>query len=141
MKLLARTITIRQALAVLIIGVFLFAATFSLTFGMQTDERGNMSGCPFMSEQASVCPMGVFEHIAKWQQLLTTTFSPSLSLVFLILLLLSFAFFAVFIHALNISLLALALPPPIFKNRPETKLYNYLAIAFSQGILNPRLYA
>lgn len=112
-----------------IIAIFLFSAAFSITFGMQTNEHGDMAGCPFMFEQISICPMGVFEHIAKWQQ-----FSA-------IFLLFAFVLFVVFIRAQNISPLHLVLSPLVFKNRPETKLFNHLVIVFSQGILNSRLYA
>lgn len=141
MKLLMRTMATHQALAIISVGVFLFAATFSMTFGMQIDERGAMSGCPFMAEQASVCPMGVFEHIAKWQQLFTATFSQSDVFASLIFLLSIFVFFVVFARAPNIAPFVLAFSPPILKNKPETKLYNHLVIIFSQGILNSRLYA
>lgn len=129
MELFTRTITIHQALAVVIIGVFLFAAAFSMTFGMQPDEHGNMSNCPFLSEQALVCPMGIFEHIVKWQQFST------------IFLLFAFVLFIVFIRAPNASPLVLAFSPLILENKPETKLYNYLVMVFSRGILSPRLYA
>lgn len=129
MKFLTRTKTIRHALAFAMIGIFLFAATFSMAVGMQTDEHDIMSRCPFMFEQTSVCPMGVFEHIEKWQQFSTT------------LLLFAFVLFIIFVRALNVSSSALALSSPIQKNKPETKLFNHLVTIFSQGILNPRLYA
>lgn len=141
MKILARTVITHQALVVVFAGVFLFAAVFSVTFGMRADEYGNMSGCPFILEHPSVCPMDVFEHIAKWQRLFTGTFSQSSDLAFLILLFLSFAFFIVFTHAPNISPFVLASSPLIPQNKPETKLFNYFVTVFSQGILNSRLYA
>lgn len=140
MKFMPQAITTRQALATVIIGVFVFSATFSMTLGMQRDERGNMSNCPFMYEQTSVCSMGFVEHIAKWQQLFTVTFPESGEVAFVIFLVITFVYLAVFARAPNISGLVLPLFPPVPKNKPEAKLFNYLVIAFSQGILNPKIY-
>lgn len=141
MRFVSRIPILFQALAVAGVSVLLFASVFSVTFGMQADEFGNMSHCPFMVGYASVCPMGVIEHIAKWQRLFTATFPQSGDLTFLIFLLFSSAFVSVFVHAPNIGPPALAFSPSISKNKPETKLFNYFVIIFSQGILNPRLYA
>lgn len=94
-----------------------------------------------MPKHALVCSMGASEHIAKWQQLFTATLSKSDAFASIIFLLLTFVFLAVFARAQNISPLTLALYPPIPKNKPETKLFNHLVIAFLQGILNPKIYS
>lgn len=85
--------------------------------------------------------MGVAEHIAKWQQFFTAVFSKSDVLVFIILFLFAAVLFIVFARRPDVSLLARALSPPIHKTEPEVKLFNHLVIAFSQGILHPRVYA
>jgi len=141
MKLLRLTITYHQTLAILVAGAFLFGAAFSMSFGMQLDRNNNMSGCPFMLEKTSVCSMGVAEHIAKWQQLFTAVFSKSDGLAFIILFLFAAVLFIIFVRRSDVSLLARVLSPPIPKTEPEVKLFNQLVVAFSQGILNPRLYA
>lgn len=109
------------AIAILLASAFLFAAAFSITFGMQTDEHGNMSECPFMSAEAAICPMGVAEHIAKWQQFFIAIFSKSGGfaslappLLTLVLLLLTFLFLGVFVRA-----------PDMFF--PEIKLYSQVS--------------
>lgn len=140
MKLFRRSITSHQALAIFLAGAFLFGATFAMPLGMQIDEHGNMSNCPFLLEQTSVCSMGIMEHIAKWQQFFTVLLSQSDVLASIIFLFLNFVLLAIFIHVLNTSPTALALFPPIPKNKPEAKLFNHLATAFSQGILHPRIY-
>ena len=121
-------------------GGLTLAATFGMVIGMQTDEHGMMSGCLFMSQQASICPMGVMEHIAKWQQLVTavlSTFHTSASFIFFLLAVVIF-----FIFAYAKSLFFLFTPsPPVVHSRQEIALYYHLKIAFSQGILHPRLYA
>lgn len=141
MNLLPRTITTFQVLAIVCAGAFLAAVTFSMTFGMQTDDHGSMSGCPFTRSEARVCPMGVIEHIAKWQQLFTAAFAQSGSPASMVFLLLIFILLAVFARVPNSAPPALALSPPVPKHKPETALFNHLATAFSRGILNPRLYA
>ena len=85
--------------------------------------------------------MGVAEHIAKWQQLFTAVFSKSDGLAFIILFLFAAVLFIIFVRRSDVSLLARVLSPPIPKTEPEVKLFNQLVVAFSQGILNPRLYA
>lgn len=138
---LPRTITIPQLLAIFVLAAVLFAATLSIAVGMKTDAHGNMSDCPLMSEKMSVCSMGVIEHIAKWQQLSIATFLKSDVVAFIILLLITFILIDVFARAPGISSPALVLHSPVTKNKPDIKLFNYLVIAFSQGILNPRIYA
>ena len=77
--------------------------------------------------------MSAIEHIAKWHGLFSIIRNDDV--VLLAVLIIS----AVRIHYGN--------DPPLSKFRlyskyqPETKLSNYLLMAFSQGILNPRLYA
>ena len=136
-----RTITLYNTLAIMLVGGFMLAATFGMMIGMQTDEHGMMSGCPFMSEQASICPMGVMEHIAKWQQLVTAvlfTSHTSDSFIFFLLAVVIFFYFCAYAK----SLFLLFVPsPPVMHSRQEIALYHHLKIAFSQGILHPRLYA
>ena len=141
MKLLSLKITINQALATGVIGVFLFIATFSLAFGVQVDEHGNMSNCPFTSGQTAVCPMGITEHIARWQQLFIMASPESNVFASLIFMSLTFIFLTLVIRVLNFSSPKLALSPPVTKNKRETKLFDQFVKAFSQGIIHPRLYA
>lgn len=123
----------------LLVGVVLFVGIFSIPFGMQADEHGNMAGCPFMSDQSAICSMGAAEHSAKWQQLFTATFFQSSYIISLILLLIFFVLLSGFVRAPN-SFPVPVLSPPIPQNKPETKLFNHLVIIFLRGILNPKIY-
>lgn len=141
MEPLSQKMITNKLLAAICAGIFLFVTVFSVTLGMKTDEHGNMSDCPFMSEYISVCPMGAIEHIAKWQQLFTAIFSQSDTLAFIMLLFFTFISLTIFAHISRIFFFTSALSPPIVNHESETTLFNPLVIIFSQGILHPRLYA
>jgi len=136
-----RMIALYKTLAIMIACGFMFAATFGMMIGMQTDEHGMMSGCPFISEQASVCPMGAMEHITKWQELFAAVLLKSNMVSSLVLLLLAVVIFLyVRVYVKSIFFL-FAQSPLVAHKEQELTLFNYLVIIFSQGILNPRLYA
>lgn len=129
-----------QTLAFVVAGAILFAAIFSLAVGMKTDAFGNMSDCQFKAENSSICSMGIMEHIGKWLQLSAAVFFKTYGTALMILLLLAYTLFAVYVRTPKISHPVIAPPTPVPES-PETKIFNYLVIVFSQGILNPRLYA
>lgn len=131
----------RQTLTLVIAGAFLFGAGLSLSLGMQSDLHGTMPGCPFMSAQPTVCQMGVLEHITKWQQLFTAVFPESDMRVSLVLLLLTIVILALFSRGSHRAFAARALSPPMPKIAPEAKFFNHLIVAFSEGILHPKIYA
>lgn len=141
MKLLQQTITSRQTLTIVVAGVFLFSAVFSISLGMQSDAHGTMYDCPFVSLQTSLCQMGILEHIAKWQQLFTAVFSKSATLTSVLLLLLTLAALATFAREYHNVFFARTLSPPIPKSKPGVKLFNYLVVAFAEGILHSKVYA
>lgn len=136
-----RTTQWYDTLAIILAGVFILSVTFGMMIGMQTNEHGMMSNCPFMSEQASVCPMSAMDHIAKWQGLFTAiVLKSNMSSSLFLLLLAVVIFLYVRLYVKSIFFL-FVLPPSFAHNKQELTLFNYLVILFSQGILNPRLYA
>ena len=72
----------------LVLAPFVFMSLFGIGIGMDMKD-GQMSSCPFMASQASVCQMSVTEHIGQWQQAFLGVPANS-SVLILALLLLAF---------------------------------------------------
>lgn len=107
-------------------------------FSMGTDTNREMLSCPFMGVTA-LCQMGLLEHIATWQNMFTNL---PVKNVFNFLALLLFFFLLVFslrnfrgVHR-NVPLCSriniFGIGKPTFRG--------FLQEAFSDGILNPRLF-
>lgn len=121
--------------------IALLVISFWGLYSMPINEQGEMSNCPFLNESATVCPMSTADHIAKWQQLFTVTPEKNLLLLSLALLVLMLVALFPFISKVRNKLPYQRFRNYIYKHKPEIKLFDHLLIAFSQGILNPRLYA
>lgn len=127
----------RKLLGVVTTFTLLFVIFFGLNLSMKTHEDGNMPKCPFMMGQSSVCQMSTPEHILRWQQMFFAL--PQLA-YFLIVI-------AVFTFVFRFLIPQFTLAPPAFLNfrtyklnHPDSKLFNYLLLAFSDGILHPKIY-
>lgn len=85
---------VSENLAMLVFASFLFMGVFGVGIGMET-ENGQMSSCPFMASQASMCQMSITEHISLWQQsflgIPTSGKLLALALLLLIIVLVPFA--------------------------------------------------
>lgn len=120
----------------LVFGLFAFVtlSIFGLGHmsGMIESENGDMAGCIFTGK-TMLCKMNIIEHISSWQSLFTTTLQKSfITILTLPMLLMVFIFIAK-----NI------LPPPqkfYLIQHPDLLLFTPLKEAFSQGILNPKIY-
>lgn len=117
--------------------LFIFISVFGLSLTMQVHEDGSMANCPFMMEQSSMCKMPVGDHIAWWQQVFTAI--PELSSFLLLIL--------IFFVGLTFLIFQFTLAPPITRtletyqrNNPDIRLFNGLSVAFSEGILHPKIY-
>ena len=110
-------------------------------YSMPMDEHGKMADCPFMNDSASLCQMSVTEHIARWQQLFTAI--PEKNLLFSALILLTALLMVLFsiVPKIRDKLLFQRFLHYFYRRKPEINLFNHLLLAFSQGILNPRIYA
>lgn len=109
--------------------------------GMDKRVDGTMSGCMF-SGQAEICTMTFSEHLAHWQGMFTTT-APQKALAFVLLILLAMVFAAVVILKRNLFLLFNYYATRwwlYIKNNSHLLLFNPLREAFSQGILNPKIF-
>lgn len=134
-----RTLLILAGLAFVfmsIAGMLLTGMSMGMTGDTHGDMQGNMAGCPFMLG-ASICHMSLFEHIASWQTMFVATGSVSNVLL---------ALLSVFVFAFFLS--KYSYPPPRIlgnmrieqaKRRP-LRFLETLDLAFSDGILNPKLF-
>lgn len=131
-------IDLRRNMMFFVLLSFAFMSFFGMSMGMEI-MGGQMSSCPFMMGQAAMCHMDVAQHIAKWQQAFLGIPTQANILAFAILL------FAIVIFFIR----------PFFQLEELTKfvarLYAYhkahllivcnpLLGAFSDGILNPKIY-
>ncbi len=134
-----RTLIILAGLAFVfmsIAGMLLTGMSMGMAGDTHGDMQGNMAGCPFMLG-ASICHMSLFEHMASWQTMFVAT--GSVSNVLLVLL-------SVFVFAFFLSKYFFP-PPRLFANarlthakRRSLRFLETLDLAFSDGILNPKLF-
>ena len=132
-------IRIHTTLNLFLLAIFIVVGTLGISITMAQDHTGAMVGCPLMQGYATMCPMGILEHLQQWRTLFTAT-NPNTTLLGLMLLI-SFAMWArrliktrqlVYERVIQFALHQFQLP--------QLKLHNHLVLAFSQGILNPKIY-
>lgn len=117
---------------------FLFVGLFGMNLSMSKNTDGKMAKCPLINSSSSICQMGVLEHISKWQQVLQAIPSSAFFLFALGLLFIARSFY---------SRAYFLLSPPqrnsprlYYKEHPDINLFNSLLLAFSDGILHPKIY-
>jgi|SRR3989344_2289197 len=118
---------------------FILALAFSFSFSvgmmtMHTDDKGNMSDCPFMGVDA-ICQMGIFEHIGTFQSMFTGI--PGKSILITIIL----ALVLVSLPVIQRS----GIPPDnirfFTKESLQLPTFNKILLALSDGIIQPKLFA
>lgn len=132
----------KRALTIVTIFSFISIAVFGLGYlnEMKFNEDGEMSGCIFTGKTV-FCKMGIIEHISLWQGMFKAV--PQENLVLFVLL----AFLATAVFAIK----NIFVYPRLFGNDISTKqillikrrnlsLSHSLKEAFSQGIINPKIY-
>lgn len=129
----------------LVVGLiaFLSVAFFGMSQSMGMEQRsdGNMGGCLFTGIE-KICKMTFTEHFIQWQNMFTTTVTKN-AFTAVLLLLLTAVFVAVAIFKRNLLLLSnyYATRWKLYiRHNPNLSLFNPLREAFSQGILNPKIY-
>ncbi len=109
--------------------------------GMQTQSDGTMGGCLFTGID-EICTMPLAEHLTAWQSMFTSIPAKS-TILYLVVLAFALLLFAsaflkrYFIWA--VERLA-AIQRLYLVHHPNPSLFNPLQEAFSQGILNPKIY-
>lgn len=111
--------------------MYLYLSVCSV-FGVAYNHHNPMSDCPYMTGQHSLCTMDAFEHIATWKSLILTVPSGIYVLALFTLVLV----FQIFLSA-SPPLLRQFLYYRKVKSQP---IIFRLTLAFSDGILNPKLY-
>lgn len=123
----------------IVLASFVWIAIFGVGMSMNAEEEGNMSGCPFAAGEASLCPMGVAEHIATWQQTITVIPKSYRSIILVLFAVLAISVFSKLLHQPKI--LPTKLSTQSYRRRElELKAFSPLLAAFSDGILNPKIY-
>lgn len=121
-----------------IFGLLLFLILGVSQFGMGMEMNGKMVNCPFTSHSMSICKMNPLEHIEEWQSMFTTL--PAKDIISIISLLL------VVIALTTLSFWGRFSIPDIrylhsrLFSKNKFHIPNPLEEAFSQGILNPKLF-
>lgn len=121
---------------------FVTLSTFGLGHmsGMEANKDGNMEGCIFTGK-TMLCEMGIVEHISLWQSMFTAMPQESLMLLALLILLVAVIFVTKNILVPPRLFSSEALTKQLYlKEHPDLPLFNPLKEAFSQGILNPKIY-
>jgi hypothetical protein len=119
---------------------FLIMSFWSLS-SMSMDMNGRMINCPFMDDSSSFCQMSVVEHITQWQQFFIMTRDKNLvSSLFFLLIFLYVLGFAIPIKTYE-KLKHQRFLNYFYHYKPELKLFDYLLLAFSQGLIRSKIYA
>ena len=136
LKKLLQIITLSVIVAIFSINI----AVFMHPFAMQMDKDGKMAGCIF-NGMNEICAMSLQEHLAAWQTLFAAIPVKATTSI-LATLLLSMIFINFSIESLSENLINLE-----FKMRrlhvhfkKEFSFSSSLQEAFSQGILNTKIY-
>lgn len=123
---------------IIILGIIAFLVmSFWSLYAMPLGMDGKMAHCPFMSPVSSFCQMSVSEHINQWQQFFRLMREKSLLLSLLISFLV--ALFVIDGKAYGKSQRQLH-RNYLYRYKPEIKLFDYLVLAFSQGIIKSKIY-
>ncbi len=132
-----------KIVSLFLISVFVTAAVFGIwhTFGMQMNSQGKMNGCPFMG-QTGICTMTFAQHLTRWQNMFASTPAKAMILSFVLLAIGLLILGSVFLKKHFIWALErmAALQKLYLVHHPHLSLFNSLREAFSQGILNPKIY-
>lgn len=108
--------------------------------GMPMSEDGEMEGCIFTGK-IMLCKMNVIEHINLWLSMFTAAPQESAAILALLVLLTVVIFVTKNILVpLRLSKRYALAHKMYLAGHPNLPLFNHLKKAFSQGILNPKIY-
>lgn len=130
----------RVTKSLLILAIFLIplSSFFALKSSMNMENDGIMSNCVFTVDRSEGCQMTISQHLGKWQQIFTLDSSSNQFLLLLTLLTAGTAF--IFLKEF-LSLYLDNFYVRYKRENPDLKLFDYLLLAFSKGILHPKIYA
>lgn len=134
-------------LSTLLAAALIVVGVLGVCFGMEqyfSSEmmNDNMAACPVMMMQPTLCPMNTLDHITAWQQFLAAI---PVSEFTLLLILLAFGLASVYVklrqRVCAAADILLHYCHHLARQHPHQRLYNYLLSVFSQGIIQPKIYA
>jgi len=127
-----------ENLILFVLASFAFMSLFGMSVGME-ERNGQMSSCPFMANGASLCQMNVTEHIVQWQQALLGI--PTKGSFLALGLLLPFLVIIPFAKPFSqIKAIEQTTHISFYHRDTFAKVFDPFLIAFSDGILNPKIY-
>lgn len=127
------------ASTIFILASFAFMSILGVGMSMETKD-GQMSGCPFMAGQAAMCQMSVTEHVTQWQQAFLGIPAKANFLALVVaLLIMALASFIESFSRLK-KLTASTARFLAYHKVNCGKVFDPLLVAFSDGILNPKIY-
>lgn len=91
--------------------------------------------CPFADGVETLCPIDLLNHILSWENKLFAAQPADTGIVLLGFVLATLAYIY-----LNVGAFILRITN-YTKDNPEFKIYNFISILFSRGLLNSRLFA
>jgi hypothetical protein len=119
---------------------FLVMSFWSLS-AMSMDMNGHMVNCPFMDDSSSFCQMTLVEHITQWQQFFAMTGEKNLIMSLFALLIVLYVAVSEIITKAYEKLKHQRFRNYFYRYKPEIKLFDYLALAFSDGLIHSKIYA
>ena len=127
-------------LATTLFAAFIIISLMSSVYFMGMNPDGTMSHCVFMG---GVCTMTLSDHLISWQGIFTATLQKTFSLDFLLLIVsIAFILTAITFRSSRGQISSRGLTSQIYyKQKQYVSFFNYLKEAFSQGILNPKIYS
>ena len=128
-----------ENLILFVLASFVFSSLFGVGIGMEM-KGDQISSCPFLASEVSVCKMSVMEHISRWQQAFLGV--PSKINFLVLALILAAAVLITFAKPLfkPKKLTDLAARLLAYHKEHLVRVFDPFLIAFSDGILNPRIY-
>lgn len=126
-------------LVLLVLASFAFMNVLGMGIGMEMTD-GLMSPCPFMAGQTTMCQMNIMEHIAQWQQALLGIPTKANLLALAIVLLVVVITPLVKQFSRLEELIKFASRRFADRTKQAVKVFDPFLLAFSDGIINPRIY-
>ncbi len=119
--------------------IFIIISNLGLNLSMNMDKQGHVTHCPFMNDTATVCPMTFTEHLLRWEEMFTATMQSKAFQSYMFILLVAVLYLVE--QRSNTKQSDSDITYKYYKDRhKDTKLFNYLILAFSDGIIHPKLY-
>lgn len=127
---------------IIIFGMIAFLVmSFWTLYSMPTDEGGSMVNCPFMNDYPGFCQMTLNEHISFWQQMFAIIRLKELIFLPFSLLIITFFVLYTITEKIYYKLKSQSFYNYLYQHKPEIKIFNHILLAFSRGIIHPKVYA